>query len=74
MDLKHIVYDARNHELDIIPFLHNFNEEENLEFQMGILQSIANIKHRKPSKFSSQPPPMHKQPFHNFLISNQLDA
>jgi len=38
----------------IIPSLQNFNEEETLEFQMGVLQLIANIKHRKPSNFSSQ--------------------
>jgi hypothetical protein len=38
----------------IIPSLQNFNEEEILEFQMGVLQLIANIKHRKPSNFSSQ--------------------
>jgi hypothetical protein len=48
----------------IIPSLQNFNEEENLEFQMGDLQLIANIKHRKPSNFSSQPLPMYNQPFH----------
>jgi len=29
----------------IIPSLQNFNEEETLEFQMGVLQLIANIKH-----------------------------
>jgi hypothetical protein len=38
----------------IIPSLKNFNDEENLDFQMGVLQSITNIKHRKPNKFSSQ--------------------
>jgi len=48
----------------IIPSLQNFNEEENLEFQMGVLQSIANIKHRKPSNFSNQPLPVYNQPFH----------
>jgi hypothetical protein len=48
----------------IIPSLHNFNEEETLEFQMGVLQLIANIKHRKPSNFSSQPLPVYNQPFH----------
>ena len=37
----------------IIPALQNFNEEETLEFQMGVLQLIANTKHRKPSSFSS---------------------
>jgi len=29
----------------IIPSLQNLNEEETLEFQMGVLQLIANIKH-----------------------------
>jgi len=29
----------------IIPPLQNLNEEETLEFQMAVLQSIANIKH-----------------------------
>jgi len=48
----------------IIPSLQNFNEEETLEFQMGVLQLIANIKHRKPSNFSSQPLPVYNQPFH----------
>ena len=48
----------------IIPSLQNFNEEETLEFQMAVLQSIANIKHRKPSNFSSQPLPVYYQPFH----------
>jgi len=38
----------------IIPSLQNFDEEETLEFQMGVLHLIANIKHRKPSNFSSQ--------------------
>jgi len=47
-----------------IPFLQNFNEEETLEFQMGFLQLIANIKHRKQSNFSSQPLPVYNQPFH----------
>jgi hypothetical protein len=28
-----------------IPSLQNFKEEETLEFQMGVLQLIANIKH-----------------------------
>ena len=37
----------------IIPSLQNFNVEETLDFQMGVLQLIANIKHRKPSDFSS---------------------
>jgi hypothetical protein len=36
----------------IIPSLHNFDEEETLEFQMGVLQLLENIKHRKHSKFS----------------------
>jgi len=49
---------------DIIPSLQNFNEEETLEFQMGVLQLIGNIKHRKPSNFSSQPLPVYNQPFH----------
>jgi hypothetical protein len=49
---------------DIIPPLQNFNEEETLEFQMGVLQLIANIKHRKRSNFSSQPLPVYNQPFH----------
>jgi len=44
---------------DIIPYLQNFNKEETLEFQMGVLQLIANIKHRKPSNFSSQPLPVY---------------
>ena len=48
----------------IIPSLQNFKEEEALEFQMGVLQLIANIKHRKPSNFSSQPLPVYNQPFH----------
>jgi hypothetical protein len=48
----------------IIPSLENFNEEETLEFQMGVLQLIRNIKHRKPSSFSSQPLPVYNQPFH----------
>jgi hypothetical protein len=48
----------------IIQFLQNFNEEETLEFQMAVLQLIANIKHRKPSNFSSQPLPVYNQPFH----------
>jgi len=48
----------------IIPSLQNFKEEETLEFQMGVLQLIAHIKHRKPSKFSSQSLPMYNQPFH----------
>ena len=33
----------------IIPSLQNFKEEQTLEFQMAVLQLIANIKHRKPS-------------------------
>jgi hypothetical protein len=48
----------------IIPSLQNFNEEETLEFQMGVPQLIANIKHRKPSNFSIQPLPVYNQPFH----------
>jgi hypothetical protein len=40
----------------IIPSLENFNEEGTLEFQMGVLQLIGNIKHRKPSNFSSVQP------------------
>jgi hypothetical protein len=48
----------------IIPSLQNFNEEETLEFQMGVLQLITNIKQRKPSNFSSQPRPVCNQPFH----------
>jgi hypothetical protein len=48
----------------IIPSLQNFNEEETLAFQMGVLQLIANTKHRKPSNFSSQPLPAYNQPFH----------
>jgi len=48
----------------IIPSLQNFNEEETLEFEMGFLQLITNIKHRKPSNFSSQPLPLYNQPFH----------
>jgi len=48
----------------IIPSLQNLNEEETLVFQMGVLQLIANIKHRKPSNFSSQPLPVYNQPFH----------
>jgi hypothetical protein len=48
----------------IIPSLQNFNEKETLEFQMGILQLIANIKQRKPSSFSSQLLPVYNQPFH----------
>jgi len=31
---------------------------------MGVFQLIANIKHRKPSNFSSQPLPVYNQPFH----------
>jgi len=49
---------------DIILALQNFNEEETLEFQMGVLQLITNIKHRKPSNFSKQPLPVYNQPFH----------
>jgi hypothetical protein len=48
----------------IIPSLQNFNEEDTLEFQMGVLQLRANIKHRKPRNFSSQPLPVYNQPFH----------
>ena len=48
----------------ITPSLQNFNEEETLQFQMAVLQLLANIKHRKPSNFSSRPLPMHNQPFH----------
>jgi hypothetical protein len=48
----------------IIPSLQNFNEEETLEFQTGVLQLIANIKHRTPSNFSSQPLLVYNQPFH----------
>jgi hypothetical protein len=48
----------------IITSLQNFKEEEALDFQMGVLQLIANIKHRKPSDFSSQPLPGYNQPFH----------
>jgi hypothetical protein len=33
-------------------------KQETLEFQMGV-QLIANIKHRKPSNFSSQPLPLY---------------
>ena len=33
---------------------------------MGVLQSIANIKHRKTKNFSSQPLPVYNQPFHTF--------
>jgi hypothetical protein len=29
----------------IIPSLQNFDEEETLKFQMGVLQLIAHIKH-----------------------------
>ena len=49
---------------DIIPSLQNFNEVETLEIQMGVLQLIANIIHRKPSNFSSQPLTVYNQPFH----------
>jgi hypothetical protein len=31
---------------------------------MGVLQLIANIKHQKPSNFSSQPLLVYNQPFH----------
>ena len=48
----------------IIPSLQNFNEEETLEFHAGVFQLIANIKHRKPSNFSSKPIPIYNQPFH----------
>jgi hypothetical protein len=47
----------------IIPSLQNL-KEETLEFQMRVLQLIANIKHRKPCNFSSQPLPVYNQPFH----------
>ena len=48
---------------DIIPSLQNMKEEESFEFQMGVLQLIANIKHRKPRYFCSKPLPMYNQPF-----------
>jgi hypothetical protein len=48
----------------IIPSLQSFNEEETLEFQVGVIQLIANIKHRKPSNFSSQSLLVYNQPFH----------
>ena len=35
----------------IIQFLQNFNEKETLEFQMGILQLIENIKYRITKNF-----------------------
>ena len=50
-----------------IPSLQNFNEEETLEFQMGVLQLIANIKHRKPSNFSNQPLPV--QPAISYFLT-----
>ena len=43
---------------DITPSHQNLEEEESLEFQMGFLQLIANIKHRKPRYFPSQLLPM----------------
>ena len=43
---------------DIIPSLQNYKEEETLEFQTGVFQLIANIKHRKPSNLSSRPLPV----------------
>jgi len=48
----------------ISPSLQNSNEAETLQFQMGVLQLIAKIKHRKPSNFSSHPLPVYNQPFH----------
>jgi hypothetical protein len=48
----------------IITALQNLKEEEALDFQMAVLQLIANIKHRKPSNFSSRPLPVYNQPFH----------
>jgi hypothetical protein len=53
----------------IIPSLENFNEEETLEFQMGILQLVANIKNRKPTSFCRQPVRMYDTSFHT---SSQL--
>jgi hypothetical protein len=47
----------------IIRSLQNFKEEETLEFQMGVFQLTANIKHRKPNNFSSQPILVYNQPF-----------
>ena len=48
----------------IILSLQNFNEEETHEFQMGVLQLIIEIKHRKLRHFSSQPSPVYNQPLH----------
>jgi hypothetical protein len=48
----------------IVPSLHNFKEEETLEFQIGVLQLTENIKHRNPSNFSSQSLLVYNQPFH----------
>jgi hypothetical protein len=48
----------------IILSLQNFNKGETLDFQIGILQLITNIKHRKLSNVSSQPVPVYNQPFH----------
>jgi len=48
----------------IIPSLQNFNEEKTVEFQMGVLLLIANIKHRKPRNFSSQPLSVFNEPLH----------
>ena len=48
----------------IIPSLENFNEEETLEFQMGVLQLVANIQHRKPTSFCRQSIPMYDTSFH----------
>jgi hypothetical protein len=45
----------------IIPSLQNFNEEETLGFQVGVLQLIPNIKLLKPSIFYSRPLPMYNQ-------------
>jgi hypothetical protein len=52
--------------INIIQSLQNLKVEESLEFQMRVLQLIANIKHRKPRYFSSQPLPMYNQPFQTF--------
>jgi hypothetical protein len=48
--------------MGIIPSLQNIKEEVNLQFQMEVLQLIANINHLKPNNFSNQPLPMHSQP------------
>jgi hypothetical protein len=50
--------------IGITASLQNFKKEETLEFQIRVLQLVANIKHRKPSNFSSQPLPVYNQPFH----------